>query len=40
METIIRWVAKYLKTIVDHIAKESLKRSVTILDEIKKGGYL
>ncbi len=40
METIIKWVNKYLKFILDHISNESLKRNDTILEDIKKGKYI
>jgi hypothetical protein len=40
MEKIIRLTKKLFKRLIDHLRKESLKHNLTILDEIKKGGYV
>ncbi|MDA3791039.1 MAG: hypothetical protein PF503_21405 [Desulfobacula sp.] len=40
MRKIVSLIKKCIKRFFDHLSKESLKRNLTILDEIKKGGYV
>ncbi len=40
MRKIVSFIKKNLKRLFDHLAKESLKKNLTILDDIKKGRYI
>lgn len=40
MKRIVSLIKKQIKKFLEHLSKESLKRNLTILDEIKKGGYI
>jgi len=40
MEKIVRLIKKLIRRFIDHLREESLKRNLTILDKVKRGGYV